>query len=185
MSYTSTRPVAWIMMALLLASCAPGDDTPLEVTAAGHVPTGEQAPLELALKPRRHGDLVRHYHHPGAVYDIHVTPLRVTTIVFQPDEQVVTIGAGDTERFSVELTGTDGRDALLVKPVARNIQTNVSVVTDRRVYVLRLIADRDTNYVVAFEPYIRENLEPLPRNNVWPPRPLARAQGASAGGQGS
>ena len=182
MSYTSTRPVVWIMTLLLLASCAPGDDKPLGVTAAGHVPTGEQAPLELALKPRRHGDLVRHYHHPGAVYDIHVTPLRVTTIVFQPDEQVVTIGAGDTERFSVELTGTDGRDALLVKPVARNIQTNVSVVTDRRDYVLRLIADRDTNYVVAFEPYIRENLEPLPRNSVWPPRPLARVQ---AGGQGS
>lgn len=182
MSYTSTRPVAWIMMALLLASCAPGDDTPLEVTAAGHVPTGEQAPLELALKPRRHGDLVRHYHHPGAVYDIHVTPLRVTTIVFQPDEQVVTIGAGDTERFSVELTGTDGRDALLVKPVTRNIETNVSVVTDRRVYVLRLIADRDTNYVVAFEAFAVENLEPVPPNSVWPPRPLARAP---AGGKSS
>ena len=171
---------AWIMAGLLLAACSPNDDTQLAVTSGdGSWSVGEQAPLEIALKPRQQGDLVRHYHHPGAVYTIHVTPLRVSTIIFQADERVVTIGAGDTERFHVDLTETDGRNALLVKPLARRIRTNVSVVTDRRVYVLDLVADGDTNFVVAFEPYGRDRLEQLPADDAWPPKPLARSRAVS------
>lgn len=177
-----TRSLAALSMLLLAAACnSEKSEPPLPTTPVQGTIEAKQAPLELALKPRQHGDLICHFHHPGAVYDVHVTPLRVTTIVFQEDERVVTIGAGDTERFNVDLTETDGRHALLVKPVERDIATNISVVTDRRVYVLNLISDRQTNYVIAFEPFDEEKLEPVPVRSDWPLRPLARPQGTASG----
>lgn len=171
------RPIyslAALICFLMLAACGQGEEPLMESVPVQPISEVVQAPLEQALRPRQHGDLVGFFHHPGAVYTIHVTPLRVTTILFQDDERVVTIGAGDTERFNVDLTESAGRHALLVKPVDSDIQTNISVVTDQRVYVLNLMASQNTNYVVAFERYDEGKLEQLPAYAFWPPRPLAR-----------
>ncbi|MGF1475929.1 MAG: TrbG/VirB9 family P-type conjugative transfer protein [Geminicoccaceae bacterium] len=153
-------PGLWLMV-LLTAACGHTEEKPVPLTPTTTVPPAaeEQAALDLALKSRTHGELICHYHHPGAVYDVRVSPLRVTTILFQDDEQVVTVAAGDTERFSVDLTETDGKPALLVKPTEDEIRTNVSVVTNRRVYLLNLIADETNDYAVAFEPFAEQKTE--------------------------
>ncbi|TNM65309.1 TrbG/VirB9 family P-type conjugative transfer protein [Aliirhizobium smilacinae] len=59
-----------------------------------------------------------------------------TMIVFDDDETFETISLGDTESWQV--APTERGNILFVKPIARDVATNMSVVTTKRIYFLEL-----------------------------------------------
>jgi len=59
-----------------------------------------------------------------------------TMIIFDDDEKFQTISLGDTESWQV--VPADKGNILFVKPTARNVTTNMNVVTDKRIYYLEL-----------------------------------------------
>lgn len=59
-----------------------------------------------------------------------------TMLLFDADEHFETIALGDTESWQV--TPNERKNLLFIKPVARNVVTNVNVVTNKRIYFLEL-----------------------------------------------
>lgn len=59
-----------------------------------------------------------------------------TMIIFDGQEAFETISLGDTESWQV--VPAEKGNILFVKPIARNVATNMNVVTDRRIYFLEL-----------------------------------------------
>ncbi|MBU1314697.1 MAG: TrbG/VirB9 family P-type conjugative transfer protein [Alphaproteobacteria bacterium] len=59
-----------------------------------------------------------------------------TMIVFDPDEAFETIALGDSDSWDV--VPTERGNILFVKPKARNVTTNMNVVTTKRLYLLEL-----------------------------------------------
>lgn len=59
-----------------------------------------------------------------------------TMIIFDEDEKFETIALGDTESWDV--VPTDKGNILFVKPKAKNVATNLNVVTTKRIYYLEL-----------------------------------------------
>lgn len=60
-----------------------------------------------------------------------------TMIIFDEEESFETISLGDTESWQV--VPAEKGNILFVKPIARNVATNMNVVTDKRVYYLELL----------------------------------------------
>ena len=81
----------------------------------------------------------------GGVYQVYAAPERVTDIVLQPGEKPsgAPIG-GDTARWILTSmkTGVGSSETwhVVVKPVDENIETNILIPTDRRVYRLQVRA---------------------------------------------
>jgi type IV secretion system protein VirB9 len=78
----------------------------------------------------------------GALYRLYAAPGRVTDIMLQAGETIVSVAAGDTVRWTVGET-TSGSDAskrvhILVKPFSVGLSTNLIITTDRRTYYLAL-----------------------------------------------
>ncbi len=91
----------------------------------------------------------------GALYQVYVTPGRVTDIVLQAQEKLSETGpvaAGDTTRWVIGDTksgsGPDQRVHILVKPTRADLRTNLVINTDRRTYHLELRAT-DGAYMAA------------------------------------
>ncbi|MBZ9772601.1 P-type conjugative transfer protein VirB9 [Mesorhizobium sp. CO1-1-8] len=59
-----------------------------------------------------------------------------TMIIFDEDERFQTISLGDTDSWQV--VPAEKGNILFVKPTARNVTTNMNVVTDKRIYYLEL-----------------------------------------------
>ena len=59
-----------------------------------------------------------------------------TTIEFAPDENITTVSVGDSEAWQV--VKPNQPNLLFVKPILREAYTNMSVITDRRIYVFSL-----------------------------------------------
>lgn len=78
----------------------------------------------------------------GALYQVYTSPGRVTVIVLQPGEELVTVSAGDTVRWIVgdraSGSGADVRVNVLVKPTRVDLKTNLVIMTNRRTYLLEL-----------------------------------------------
>lgn len=83
-----------------------------------------------------------HPYSDSIVYRLLASPERLTDIMLQPGEAVVSVAAGDTARWTVGDTtsgsGTARRVHILVKPFAAGLRTNLVIATDRRVYRLEL-----------------------------------------------
>ncbi|TPM24227.1 conjugal transfer protein TrbG [Mesorhizobium sp. B2-3-5] len=113
------RPGAIVMAALVVC----------ELTTPA---SGAQAPKAGALDARvtsvayQENNVVR----VSATYGIS------TMIVFDEDERFETISLGDSESWQV--VPADKGNILFVKPIARNVATNMNVVTNRRIYFLEL-----------------------------------------------
>lgn len=79
---------------------------------------------------------------PGVVYTAVTSPGFVTTIALRPGEKLLTAAAGDTTRWIVESvesgSGASAQTLLLVKPRKPQLQTNLVVTTDQRIYTLDL-----------------------------------------------
>ncbi|MGU1745187.1 P-type conjugative transfer protein TrbG [Pseudomonas aeruginosa] len=78
----------------------------------------------------------------GALYQVYAAPGRVTVIMLQAGEELVTVAAGDTVRWIVGDTSSGAGDALrvnvLVKPIRSDLKTNLVITTSRRTYLVEL-----------------------------------------------
>ncbi len=78
----------------------------------------------------------------GALYEVYTSPGRVTVIVLEAGEELVTVAAGDTVRWIVGDTasgsGASRRVAVMVKPTRAGLKTNLVITTNRRTYLIEL-----------------------------------------------
>lgn len=78
----------------------------------------------------------------GALYAVSASPERITDIVLETGEALLSVSAGDTTRWIVgdahSGTGPTGQAHVLVKPNAEKLATNLVIMTDRRVYHIEL-----------------------------------------------
>lgn len=70
------------------------------------------------------------------VVQVHASYGISTMIVFDEEEKFQTISLGDSESWQV--VPAEQGNILFVKPIARNVTTNMNVVTSRRIYFLEL-----------------------------------------------
>jgi type IV secretion system protein VirB9 len=79
---------------------------------------------------------------PGRVYEVWTAPLRVTTLTLSRGEVVISKAAGDTVRWQIGETqsgeGPEQRAHVMIKPLARGLETNLVVATNRRLYLVEL-----------------------------------------------
>lgn len=79
---------------------------------------------------------------PGRVFEVWTAPLRVTTLTLGPGETITAKAAGDTVRWQIGETtsgsGPQRRAHVLIKPLERNLETNLVLTTNQRVYLVQL-----------------------------------------------
>lgn len=89
---------------------------------------------------------------PGSLYQVYTSPTQITDIALEKGEALITVSAGDTERWTVgdtvSGTGVNEQVHILVKPMAANLSTNAIVTSTRRTYYLDLKSFTDT-YMAA------------------------------------
>lgn len=73
---------------------------------------------------------------PNDVVKVSATSGISTMIIFDEDEKFETISLGDTDSWQV--APSEKGNILFVKPVAKNVATNMNVVTTKRIYFLEL-----------------------------------------------
>jgi type IV secretion system protein VirB9 len=72
----------------------------------------------------------------GQVFRLRVATGYQSTILFDPEERVETVGIGDSDGWQVTVNGRG--DALFLKPLRPHGATNMTVITDARVYNFEL-----------------------------------------------
>lgn len=79
---------------------------------------------------------------PGRVFEVWTAPLRVTTLSLAPGEVLVAKAAGDTVRWQIgeviSGVGAAAQTHVLLKPLQRDLETNLVLTTNRRVYLIQL-----------------------------------------------
>lgn len=89
---------------------------------------------------------------PGSLYQVYTSPTQITDIALEKGEGLITVSAGDTERWTVgdtvSGTGVNEQVHILVKPMAANLSTNAIITSTRRTYYLDLKSFSDT-YMAA------------------------------------
>ena len=105
----------------------------------------EDATRSATQRPTRDGFIaaVQTYDYvPGMVYQVIASPGHVTTIQLRAGEQLLAKVSGDTAQWMVGDThsgnGEETRTLVLVKPVKPDIQTNLVISTNERVYQIDL-----------------------------------------------
>jgi type IV secretion system protein TrbG len=135
----------------------PGQLQPLDPPAPPALEAGDaservaQANEEARVAPTRDGYLNAIQVWPysdGALYQVYTSPGRITDIALQEGEELIAVSAGDTVRWIVgdttSATGAAQRVHILVKPVRANLNTNLVITTNRRLYLLELTATEKT-----------------------------------------
>ncbi|MBX8827180.1 TrbG/VirB9 family P-type conjugative transfer protein [Ochrobactrum sp. SFR4] len=92
----------------------------------------EQSPRAGSLDPR----ITSVVYQANNVVKIAATYGISTMILFDEDEKFETISLGDTDSWQV--APVEKGNILFVKPVAKNVMTNMNVVTNKRIYFLEL-----------------------------------------------
>jgi len=92
---------------------------------------------------------------PNALYVIYTSPMKITDIVLQPSEQMISEAAGDTLRWQVAKTysgsGAAIQQHILVKPNLPDLENTMIITTNRRVYHLVLKSTSNDTYMVAVQ----------------------------------
>lgn len=91
-----------------------------------------QTPASGRLDPR----VTSVVYQPNNVVRVFATYGISTMIIFDEDEKFETVALGDTESWDV--VPTDKGNILFIKPKAKNVSTNMNVVTTKRIYYLEL-----------------------------------------------
>ncbi len=103
----------------------------------------------------------------GALYQIYASPGRVTDIMLQEGEQLVSVSAGDTVRWIVgdttSASGASQRVHVLVKPIRARLKTNLIITTNRRIYLLELTATEKSWMASASWSYPQDQVALLKR----------------------
>lgn len=85
---------------------------------------------------------------PDALYQVYTTPERITDIALQEGEELRSVSAGDTVRWTVGDTtsgeGTSQRVHILVKPFRSELRTNLVIHSNRRSYHIELTSTEET-----------------------------------------
>jgi P-type conjugative transfer protein TrbG len=112
----------------------------------------------------------------GALYQIYASPGRVTDIMLQEGEELISVSAGDTVRWIVgdttSASGASQRVHVLVKPIRSPLKTNLVITTSRRIYLLELTATPQTWIASVSWNYPQDQLAMLKRQ-------AARAEAAA------
>jgi type IV secretion system protein VirB9 len=138
----------------LKAVSAPRDATPRRTKTSGaqRVRGANQQARHEPADEQWINSVQQYPYMPGALFQVYAAPIQVTTILFQAGEQLVSFMAGDTERWLVEASSTGAgesrQDVLVLKPKFPDIQTNLTVTTNKRVYLLELRSTKRT-YMAA------------------------------------
>jgi len=103
---------------------------------------------------------------PGRVYEVWTAPLRVTTLTLSRGESVISKAAGDTVRWQIGETqsgeGADQRSHVMIKPLARGLETNLVLATNRRVYLVQLRSGEPETFNTAVTWDLDAVLSPSP-----------------------
>ena len=88
----------------------------------------------------------------GSLYQVYASPSQVTDIALEKGEGLITVSAGDTQRWTVGDTvsgsGPNEQVHILVKPMEANLSTNAIITSTKRTYYLDLKSFADT-YMAA------------------------------------
>ena len=105
----------------------------------------------------------------GALYQLYASPGHVTDIALEPGEQLVSVSAGDTVRWvigdTVSGAGEGAQVHLLIKPVQKELETNLVITTDRRSYYLDLKSFEETYMTAMRWTYPQTEIRALTRLN--------------------
>ena len=81
---------------------------------------------------------------PDALYQVYASPEKITDIVLEAGEELISVSAGDTVRWIIgDTTSGSGAQAqvhILVKPTRADLRTNLVINTNRRTYHLEISA---------------------------------------------
>ena len=98
----------------------------------------------------------------GALYQVYTAPEQVTDIALQAGEKLISVSAGDTERWilgdTVSGEGDTERVHILVKPVESGLTTNLIITTTARTYRAEMTSYRETYMAAVSWRYPREEL---------------------------
>lgn len=126
-------------------------------------------PIAASSSPVLPGAGAVHPWREGSVYRLETAPGRVSDIVLQPGETLISVAAGDTARWVVGDTssgaGPTRRTHILVKPASLGLSTNLVIATDRRVYRLDLATGGRAATSIAWT-YPRDELLALERRRA-------------------
>jgi type IV secretion system protein VirB9 len=158
------------LSALAYASTASAQDTqrtcrPLQTTAGESTPSRARGRAMSAAqmwteangaarqRPEREGFSTARYiytYAPGALYELYANPSFISTILLEEGETLEDVAAGDTSRWQLSETTTEGsegaRTIVLVKPNATGLRTNIVLVTDRRTYLVEAVSHAGEAY---------------------------------------
>lgn len=107
-------------------------------------------------KPRRSADGVVKYLYGATLPTMICTPFQVCAIQLERGEVVNDMHAGDTARWSIKpsIIGKDenGITVVIVKPTEPGLKTNLTITTDRRIYIIKLVsANHEWVPILAFD----------------------------------
>lgn len=110
------------------------------------------APIEASAQPPGDPRLRIIPYDPAQVVRLTAATNYQMTVIFSPDERVENVAIGDSEAWQATLNNRG--DALFLKPLRSNGVTNMTVITDARIYSFELSAaygpTADTPYTVRF-----------------------------------
>lgn len=110
------------------------------------------APIEASAQPPSDSRLRVIPYDPAQVVRLTAATNYQMTVIFSPDERVENVAIGDSEAWQATLNRRG--DALFLKPLRSNGVTNMTVITDARVYSFELSAaygpTAETPYTVRF-----------------------------------
>lgn len=112
---------------------------------------------------------------PGSLYQVYTSPKQVTDIALEKGEGLITVSAGDTERWTVGDTisgsGPNEQVHIIVKPMAANLSTNAIITSTKRTYYLDLKSFADTYMAAVSWRYphdaIKQINKPKPRKALF------------------
>lgn len=168
------RTFVAVSLALLTATSVSAQNVPTEtpVTAPAAAPQASPTPAGLTSEQERATDLSAQFRNtPGIIAPgpdgtvlflfgqtlptVVCAPLRACDIQLEPGETVMNVHAGDIVRWQFDgaRSGPDGLIShVLVKPTVVDVETSLSIMTDRRTYYLNL-KSHGTEYMsqIAFK----------------------------------
>ena len=77
------------------------------------------------------------------IYNVFAKTDNMITIKLQKDEKLESGYAGDSENWIISSTSTSNGNIVLIKPLKVNLITNVTLVTNKRIYLLNIESTSD------------------------------------------
>lgn len=134
-----------------------GNNPALDKAYQQYIKTGEAKTIET-------DQFVQFPYNAGSQPLISASVMELTVISLEPGEQVGSVSSGDPSRWSYSLAYSGNKDSrqahVLIKPSKPNIGTDFFITTDRRAYLLKLVASNNGKYVRDVRFWYPETLQP-------------------------